>query len=393
MNTIKTYAILMGWLAVLASCSIAPEAPVPTPTATILPSPTELPTSTATAIPSATPTPEPTATPLPLPYSSIKLESAALASNLIGAKSEKTITVYLPPSYNTSTQRYPVVYYLPGYSDSTMGISLPKDANDLMEAGAIQDMILVTIPGGESFYTNSPVTGNWEDFIVEEVVAYVDSHYRTLPNVESRGIAGHSMGGYGSLNIAMRYPDVFSAVYSMSPGLFNEDGLWSSQMYGDFNTPNFMKELSRILALPEAEQLTAVLGSPFSFTIAYGMAFAPNPDNPPFYFDYPFTEVNGELVRDDAIWARWESGFGGIAEEVIEYRDNFLKLKGFTVDYGSQDEYAWIPLGCIYFDEQLTAAGIPHEMAPFQGSHGGKLGERVREHMLPFFSEWLVGEE
>ena len=63
------------------------------------------------------------------------------------------------------------------------------------------------------------------------------------------------------------------------------------------------------------------------------------------------------------------------------------------VDYGTQDEYAWIPLGCIYFDEQLTAAGIPHEMAPFQGNHGGKLGERVREHMLPFFSEWLAGEE
>ena len=84
---------------------------------------------------------------------------------------------------------------------------------------------------GGSFYVNSPVTGNWEDFITQDVVGYVDSHFRTLAQAESRGITGHSMGGFGALNIAMHRPDVFSAVYSMSPGLFDENGLQESQMF------------------------------------------------------------------------------------------------------------------------------------------------------------------
>jgi hypothetical protein len=128
------------------------------------------------------------------------------------------------------------------------------------------------------------------------------------------------------------------------------------------------------------------------FTIAYGMAFAPHPDNPPFYFDYPYTEVNGELIRDEEIWKRWDSGFGGIPDEVVKYKDNYMKLKGIVVDYAIQDELSWIPRGCIYFDEQLTAAGIPHKLTAFDGNHSGKVPERVSQHMLPYFSELLARE-
>jgi S-formylglutathione hydrolase len=334
-----------------------------------------------------------TPTPPPQKFSAITIDSAAIAGNILGQKTEQTINIYLPPSYNTSTKRYPVVYYLPGYAEATMKISLPKDADALIEAEAIKEMILVIIPGGWSFYANSPITGNWEDFVVKEVVGYVDSNYRTIPNAESRGISGHSMGGYGSLNIAMLHPDVFGAIYSISPGLFDENGLATSQMYGaDAVTKNFMKAQQGILELPEDEQLKGVMSMYDFFTVAYGMAFAPNPENPPFYFDYPYTESNGQLVRDEEIWKRWESGFGGISDEIVKYKDNLLKLKGITVDYAIQDELAWIPRGCIYFDQQLTAAGIPHELIAYEGNHNGKVAERVREHLLPYFSELLVGE-
>jgi S-formylglutathione hydrolase len=359
-----------------------------------LPGPT--PTPTLPPIPTLSPTPQPTATMPTVSFSTVKIESAALAKNLIGEKTERTIDVYLPPTYDTSTERYPVVYFLPGFEDRTMGVS-SRDIAALFQADTIQEMIIVVVPGnnllGGSFYVNSPATGNWEDFVVQEVVGYVDSHYRTIALAGSRGISGHSMGGFGALNLAMRHPDVFGAVYSLSPGLFDENGLANSQMFrSEGIIRNFLDAQKTILAKPEDQQMRSMLSMQDNFTVAYGLAFAPDPPKPPFYFDYPYSETNGNLVRDEMIWKRWNSGFGGIPEEIAQYKDNFLRLKGITVDYGTNDEFAWIPQGCIYFDKQLTAAGIPHEMAIHNGNHQSSLGKRVLEHMLPFFSELLVGE-
>jgi hypothetical protein len=128
------------------------------------------------------------------------------------------------------------------------------------------------------------------------------------------------------------------------------------------------------------------------FSTAYGLAFVPEPQKPPFYFDYPYSDSNGNLVRDDTVWKQWESGYGNLHEKITRYKENFLRLKGITVDYGTHDGNVWIIDGCKYFDQQLTAAGIPHEMAVHDGDHQSQLGKRVLEHMLPFFSKLLVGE-
>ena len=358
--------------------------------------PASTPTPAATPIPTKTPSPTATATPLAGSLNAVKIESVALAKNLIGEGTERTIFVYLPPDYNTSTKRYPVVYFLPGFGDQSM-VATAEEISKSVLGGAIQGMIIVVAPGGNrlggSFYVNSPVTGNWEDFIVQEVVGYVDAHYRTLARAESRGISGHSMGGFGALNIAMLHPDEFGAVYSLSPGLFDENGLANSQMFSsEGSAQRFLDGEKAVLAKPQDLQLQSALSMPDYFSTAYGLAFAPDPQNPPFYLDYPYRESNGQLVRDDVVWKRWESGFGGIHEEVLKYKDNFRKLKGIVVDYGTNDQYAWIPQGCIYFDQQLTAAGIPHEMAAHDGNHQSQLGTRVLEHMLPFFSGLLAGE-
>lgn len=328
----------------------------------------------------------------------LKIPAPSLANNLVGEPGERTIYVYLPPSYNTSDKRYPVVYYLPGYSDSTMiGFRLPGDMDALIEGGQVHEMIIVVAGGnsklGGSFYVNSPVTGNWEEYVVRDVVGYVDSHFRTLPRADSRGISGHSMGGFGALNIAMLHPDVFGAVYSLSPGLFDEHGLAESQMF-DRETliRSFIDYEKNLAALPPDEANKRMLRSPDQFTLAYGYAFAPNPDRHPPYFDYPYREVDGQLVRDDVIWKKWESGFGGIAEEAVEYKQNLLKLKGIVVDYGTADENSWIPKGCVYYGEQLTALGIPVKLESYNGNHGGQIGKRIREYMLPFFSALLTFE-
>ncbi|RPJ27605.1 MAG: alpha/beta hydrolase [Chloroflexi bacterium] len=327
----------------------------------------------------------------------LEIPAPSLSNNLIGEPTERTIYIYLPPSYNTSDKYYPVVYYLPGYTDSTMiGVRLPGDLDSLIESEKVKEMIIVVAGGnnrlGGGFYVNSPVTGNWEDFIVKDVVEYIDSHFRTLPQAESRGISGHSMGGFGSLNIAMRHPDVFGAVYSLSPGLFDENGLEESLFAREVTIKSFIGYENNLAALPLEEAAGRMLSSPDRFGLAYGYAFAPNPDRHPPYFDYPYSEVDGQLVRDEVVWKKWESGFGGIADEAVQYKDNLLKLKGIVVDYGTADENRWIPKGCVYYGEQLSAAGIPVKLESYNGNHGGQIGTRIRDYMLPFFSTLLTFE-
>ena len=328
----------------------------------------------------------------------IEIPAPSLSNNLVGEPTKRTISVYLPPSYSSSEQRYPVIYYLPGYGDSNViGFRLPGDMDSLIASGQVEEMIIVVASGdsklGGSFYVNSPVTGNWEDHIVQDVVGYVDDNFRSLPQAESRGITGHSMGGFGALNIAMHHPDVFGAVYSMSPGLFDENGLAESFMFAQERLiQDFVDYEAELASLPLEDAQRRMFAAPEEFSLAYGYAFAPNPNRQPPYFDYPYTEVDGQLARNNEVWKKWESGFGGIAEEVVQYKDNLLKLKGIVVDYGLQDENPWIPKGSEYYGEQLTAAGIPVHVESYNGNHFDQIGERISEHMLPFFSTRLTFE-
>jgi S-formylglutathione hydrolase len=384
-------------VALLSACQAAQNTAVPQVTLPTQALPAQA-SSSATALP-ATPAAATAATVAPTQtpsrYSTLFIPAPSLRDNQLGEKDQRAIGVYLPPSYFTSDTRYPVVYYLPGFTDSSMiGFSLPGDADKLVRSGTMRELIIVVANGanqlGGSFYVNSPVTGRWEDFIVDDVVSYVDSHYRSVAQASARAISGHSMGGFGALNIAMRHPDVFSVVYSLSPGLFDPNGLAESQMFElDGYIKRFIAYEQRVEALPVEQARRAMLGSPDDFTLAYGLAFAPNLEKHPPYLDYPYTQANGKLVRDAAVWKKWDAGFGGIPEKIQHYRPNLMRLKGLVVDYGRQDEYAWIPKGCEYFGAQLSAADIPHELRSFEGGHESRLGERLGKYMLPFVSEQL----
>ena len=378
----KQLHLSLSILFVFLFSSCAPEVATTAPTSTQLP-------ATPTTVP-ATPTA------VFRSMNTIKIDAPSLTNNLVGEPTERTIYVYLPPSYGASEKKYPVVYYLPGYGDSSViGFRLPGDMDALIESGKVNEMIIVVAGGdskmGGSFYVNSPVTGNWEDYIVKDVVSFVDGHFRTLRQAESRGITGHSMGGFGALNLAMHNPDVFGAVYSMSPGLFDENGLAESFMFaGDRLIRDFVDFETELAALSPGDAQRRTFAAPEEFSLAYGYAFAPNPDRHPPYFDYPYTQIGGQLVRNEEVWKKWESGFGGIADEVVQYKENLLKLKGIVVDYGINDENPWIPKGSEYYGEQLHAAGIPVKVESYEGNHFNQIGERIREHMLPFFSTLLT---
>ncbi len=398
---------------VFSGCDASVPESVPTVAPTVAPTmaPTIAPPIEATALPTVEPTVEPTGQsplwrPLLEPTEAPKrilretIPAPSLAANLVGEEPQRMITVFLPPSYATSDKRYPVVYYLPGYGDSDfIGMMPNRDTDPLIESGALPEIIFVVANGvsalGGSFYANSPVTGNWEDFIAKDLVEYVDATYRTLPQAASRGIAGHSMGGYGALNAAMKHPDVFGSVYSMSPGLFDENGLAESQMFSnDRIIQAYIDMDERLTGEDEAAALHDMLRqySDLGFAVAYGATFAPNPDRHPPYIDYPYHMENGNRVLDDSVWARWQSGYGGIAEGITQYADNLRSLRGLVVDYGTRDGYAWIPKGAAYLDAQLTAAGIPHESRAFDGGHQDQLGKRLKQQMLPFFAETLAVE-
>src|SRR5438552_18400537 len=155
----------------------------------------------------------------------IKVHGKWLEGNLEGDSPDRDVFVYLPPSHAANNgQRYPVVYLLHGYgltAERWMTFaSLAENADKDIAAGTMKEMILVNPDAFTKFngsmYSASATIGDWEAFIADDLVAYVDSHYRTIPNRMSRGLGGHSMGGYGTIRIGMKRPDVFSSLYIMS---------------------------------------------------------------------------------------------------------------------------------------------------------------------------------
>lgn len=275
-----------------------------------------------------------------------------------------------------------------------LDVNLPADINTAYNN--LPPSIIVIVHGLNhfygSFFVDSPVTGNWSDLVLKDVVGYMDSHYRTIANNRARGIAGHSMGGFGAINLAMRHPEVFGSVFSISPGLVGSKGIADTQL---FDSEDHIKAVIAAMAPIKNLAPAAVLPAldqqgEFYFDIAYGMAFAPSAKPP--YFEYPYSLVNNTLVRDDAVWAKWEAGFGAVHSEVQAFKGNFAMLSAIGLDCGSNDEYQWIYRGCVYFDSELTAAGIQHAYTPHSGKHQDQLRSRILNLMLPFFSKNLVRE-
>ncbi|MGH9616305.1 MAG: alpha/beta hydrolase [Acidobacteriaceae bacterium] len=142
----------------------------------------------------------------------IKVHGASLEGNLEDEDVDRDVIVFLPPDYlKHKHHRYPVVYALHGYSIGaeqwTHEIHVPQTIEGAFALGAKQMIVVLpdskTVYGG-SMYSRSQTTGDFEEFIAHDLVSYIDAHYRTIPDRESRGLVGHSMGGYGALRIGMR---------------------------------------------------------------------------------------------------------------------------------------------------------------------------------------------
>jgi enterochelin esterase-like enzyme len=153
-------------------------------------------------------------------------EGLKLPSKVLGR--DVAYAVYVPPDYASSTRRYPVVYLLHGYTDDESGWiqfgEIGWAADRAIATGEIPPMIIVMPDGGVAWYMNDAAGKvRWEDMFVQELIPHIDAAYRTRPSREFRGIAGLSMGGWGTLIHTLRHPDLFVAGAAFSAAVWQDD--------------------------------------------------------------------------------------------------------------------------------------------------------------------------
>ena len=318
----------------------------------------------------------------------LTIHAVSLENNLLNDSPDLSVGVYLPPGYDIqSPVRYPVVYWLHGFSPKgkNTGKAGWKEnrvnaVNNLIASGLAKPMIIVMPDGtnrfGGSIYTNSLVTGNWEDFIVQELPKFIDEKYKTIPKPESRGIAGHSGGGYGAIKIAMKHPDIFSAVYGTS----------SCCLALNPNDHN-QKIIDETISINSWEAFEK--GSFYSKTIlARSTASAPNPDKPPFYGDLPYQLAGDTISISESAKAKWLANIPSWMAD--QYISNLQQLRAIAFDAGTKEMFNTTQNK--YFSETLTRIKVKHSFEIFDGGHNNKVNERILTKILPFFSDILINE-
>jgi S-formylglutathione hydrolase FrmB len=311
-----------------------------------------------------------------------EFSSDLLRNNPLGDSSIRRMPVYLPPDYDEGEGRYPVVYLLTGFTgrgtlllnDSAFEETIQERLDRLIRTGQIQPLIVVmpdcfTRYGG-SQYLNSSATGRYEDYLIEEIVPFIDRHYRTRAEAVYRAVAGKSSGGYGAVVQAMRHPDIFGAL-----------ACHSGDMYFDYcYKPDFVKFLNATgrLSLQSPEALRQFLADfspkmypkpPHFFDVihiaAMSACYSPNPAAPGG-FDLPFDAVTGELRPE--VWQRWLAHDPVTMLQDEKNSAALRQMKLIYLDCGNRDEYA-LHYGARIFCQRLAQLNIAYTYEEFEGGH------------------------
>jgi S-formylglutathione hydrolase len=272
------------------------------------------------------------------------------------------LSVYLPDGYDSTdiNKRYPVIYFLHGSGGDHTSYSGIFPILDSLIANNIIEPIVVVSPDGStgpylgSQYSNSTLYGLFEDYIAFDMISYIDNNYNTITSKDNRAIMGHSMGGEGSMRIALKYPDLYSGVASHSGILSNG--------FIEFIGPLVLAETD------STKQIKPTNGymSQALFTAAGGKS--PNMNNPPYYVDLPI-DNNGNLI--DSTWTKWLEG--GTVNLASKY--NPKSELHIYFDCGTNDpvlKYTEI------FADTLQSRNIPFEFQSFNGGHSDKFYERFK---------------
>lgn len=309
----------------------------------------------------------------PVTVESIKIHASAIEGNLEGNAVEREVLVFLPPNYKKEEgRRYPVVYALHGYSIGaaqwSREIHAPQTIEGAFARGA-KEMIVVlpdskTLHNG-SMYSGSITTGDFESFVASDVVSYIDAHYRTIPERRSRGLVGHSMGGYGATRIGMKHAEVFGSLYVMSPCCLSPRSVGPG-------SPDMSKLLEQVKSPADSAKLPFFARA----QLAAAAAWSPNPKNPPLFLDLP--TQTGEAQAD--VLARWAAN--APLAFIHQYVGNIRRYDAIAIDVGDQDG---LRTDTAKLHDVLDAYGIKHTFEMYAGDHTNRLGDRFQNHVLPFF--------
>jgi enterochelin esterase-like enzyme len=324
--------------------------------------------------------PPPVAGAKPVAVERIKIHGAALEGNLEGDAVDRDVLVFLPPSYaKEKSRRYPVLYALHGYSIGaeqwSQEIHVPQTIEGAFAQGA-REMIVV-LPDSKtahngSMYSSSVTTGDFERFIAHDVVAYVDAHYRTLPDRRSRGLVGHSMGGYGATRIGMKHADVFGSLYIMSPCCLSARG-----------TGPASADLEKAVANAKGPADLASLPFGSRAQLATAAAWSPNPKKPPLFLDLP----TADGAPRPEILAKWAAN--SPLAFLDQYVANLRQYRAIAIDVGDQDGLR-VDTGKLH--DALDQYGITHGFEVYPGTHTSAVAVRFQNHVLPFFGEHLCAD-
>ena len=303
------------------------------------------------------------------------VESRVLAGNPPGDPTLRDLYIYTPPGYPAGAARYPVIWCLAGFTgrgrsflnDAAWVPSLNERMDALVASGRAAPAILA-LPDcfthlGGSQYVNSAGLGRYEDYVIEELVPLVDARYRTLPEARHRGVMGKSSGGYGSLVLGMRHPEIFGAVACHSGDAGFE--LCYKRDFGP--AARRIRKAGGVAAWMEkfrAQPRKRSEDFPALDTVAMAAAYSPNPGNPPAYCDLPFDVETGALREE--VWRRWLEH--DPVTLVDRHADALRRLRLFFLDCGTEDEF-YLDMGARQLVRKLEALGIPHEYEEFEDGH------------------------
>jgi len=297
---------------------------------------------------------------------------------------DRDAIVFLPPGYNQNrTRRYPVVYALHGYSIGaeqwTHEIHVPQAIEGAFARGAHE--LIVVLPDSKtvhngSMYSSSVTTGDFENYVARDVVSYIDAHYRTIASRESRGLVGHSMGGYGATRIGMKHADVFGSLYIMSPCCLSPRGSGGGRGAPGGNAAN-----DEALAAVKTPADSAKLPFGLRAQLASAAAWSPNPKNPPLYLDLPL----GDNLQ--AVMAKWAAN--APLAFIDQYIPGLRRYRAIAIDVGDQDGLR-VDAGKLH--EALDQYGIANTFEVYPGTHTSDVAVRFQEHVMPFFSRTLSFE-
>ncbi len=310
-----------------------------------------------------------------------QITSAALTNNLYGDPATRSYHVYLPPSYDTGTNRYPVVYVLHGwYEDNNTMVGLLQSNLDFMiQQRSIGEMIAV-FPNASNllwgwWYFSSPVIGDYETYIAKDLVQLINARYRTLPARESRAVTGGSMGGFGVMHLALKFPDVFSVAVA-------EAGLYDSRS----QHANGAEQALASCYPTNSAQFAALMSVDWRLCALQALfaGLLPDPQRPSLYTDYPYEWANGQPVLNASADQRCRQGDvqnGDLPRYLLQP----LRLNGIKIVHGTNDTAAPV-ITARDFTNALAQAGVLFEYQEHSGGH-----VYVPDLALPFLSGHLQG--